>query len=315
MGQCVAKPVADGDAAIVEVSSATVAAAQKAARRGRSRSSGVTDARGRNRKGARARAAAASLPTSPRRALPGAAPDALAEAASRRVAEATSASEAIAERVAAMRTAELLPRRDSGGAKAAAAQLARRKSTPAAPGVLFAALQKAIAENDYQWATRSAEVGALLAEEVQYVDLRGELAEGKQAALQSMDEGAPCAAVQERVPRLRAAARLALRRRAHRRRAHRAFPPPHPPRARAGMERLLKRISRSTRSGKNDHIKIKADGPKPAGRGVWLMVFTFRLYLMTVRIAEEYLLDKEGRITRLTRTMATPAQAKQAAAA
>ncbi len=40
---------------------------------------------------------------------------------------------------------------------------------------------------------------------------------------------------------------------------------------------MLKRISRSTRSGKNDHIKIKADGPKAAGRGVWVMVFTFKL--------------------------------------
>ena len=49
------------------------------------------------------------------------------------------------------------------------------------------------------------------------------------------------------------------------------------PLTRAGMERLLKRISRSTRSGSAEHLRLKAEGPTPAGKGVWTMRFTFKL--------------------------------------
>ena len=43
------------------------------------------------------------------------------------------------------------------------------------------------------------------------------------------------------------------------------------------MERLLKRISRSTRSGSAEHLRLKAEGPTPAGKGMWTMRFTFKL--------------------------------------
>ena len=86
----------------------------------------------------------------------------------------------------------LLPRRGSDAARAAA-EAARRKATPpASPGKLAAALAKAVAAGDAKWATGSAEVADALAETVQYTDLRGETAIGRQAALESMDSGACC---------------------------------------------------------------------------------------------------------------------------
>jgi hypothetical protein len=114
---------------------------------------------------------------------------------------------------------------------------------PTAPGVLYAAMQEAIKSANLQWATSSPEVASLLADDIVYIDMRGEVAEGKAAALEAMD---------------------------------------------AGVERLLKRISRSTRSGKTglktDHLRLKAAPCKRVSKDVFLMVFEFKLYLMNVRI-------------------------------
>lgn len=61
-----------------------------------------------------------------------------------------------------------------------------------------------------------------------------------------------------------------------------------------GMEKLLKRISRSTKSGRSElvsqNLKVRGEGPfrvSTAGGGggeVWRMVFVFKLYVMQVRI-------------------------------
>ena len=67
-----------------------------------------------------------------------------------------------------------------------------------------------------------------------------------------------------------------------------------------GMEKLLKRISRSTKSGRSElvsqNLKVRGEGPfrvstaGAAGGGaggaadVWRMVFVFKLYVMQVRI-------------------------------
>ena len=55
--------------------------------------------------------------------------------------------------------------------------------------ILLAALQAAIADNNPRWASSSDAVGALLAEDVVYIDLRGAVAQGREAALASMDQG------------------------------------------------------------------------------------------------------------------------------
>ena len=134
---------------------------------------------------------------------------------------------------------------------------------PTAPGVLYAAMQEAIKSANLQWATSSPEVASLLADDIVYIDMRGEVAEGKAAALEAMD---------------------------------------------AGVERLLKRISRSTRSGKTglktDHLRLKAAPCKRVSNDVYLMVFEFKLYLMNVRIQEEYTMDADNRIVQLKRSMA-----------
>jgi hypothetical protein len=300
MGQCVAKPAAAEDIVVA-------ADAPAACRRDGGKPRGAAS-RARTRKVSaraalvtpttiRAAEAPVPMPAASPRSPRSSAPDALAAAAARRVAHTPAASspEAQAERVASLRSLEqLLPRRESGGA--AAAQLARRSSVPTAPGVLFTHLQQAILNGTTSWATGSAQVGALLAEDIEYVDLRGEVALGKQAALESMDAGACAAgrgAGRKRVSRKRIAAHERAARVATRAFGARAPLSSHAcvptyrnnacSRAaanvlsRAGMERLLRRISRSTRSGKNDHIKVKADGPKACGRGVWVTVFTFKL--------------------------------------
>jgi hypothetical protein len=77
------------------------------------------------------------------------------------------------------------------------------------------------------------------------------------------------------------------------------------------MERLLQRIRRSTRSGSTEHLRFKAEGPRSAGPGKWVTLFTFRLYLLSVRVQEEYTVDDCGRITSLRRSMLNQAQAKQ----
>jgi hypothetical protein len=299
MGQCVAKPAAADDIVVAADAPAACMREGGKPRGGKARARIV-------RKGSKgsARAAAAVTPTpicaaeapivvlaasprSPRVAVP----DALAAAAARRVAHTPAASspEAQAERVASLRSLEqLLPRRESGGA----AQLARRSSVPTAPGVLFTHLQQAILNGTAAWATSSEQVSALLAEDIEYVDLRGEVALGKHAALESMDAGAQkCASQNKRclagachAPRSCAPACLPSRRiDACLPAAGADFFPLSFARARAGMERLLRRISRSTRSGKNDHIKVKADGPKACGRGVWVTVFTFKLCVSRAR--------------------------------
>ena len=65
-----------------------------------------------------------------------------------------------------------------------------------------------------------------------------------------------------------------------------------------GMEKLLKRISRSTKSGRSElvsqNLKVRGEGPfrvstagaSGGGRAadVWRMVFVFKLYVMQVRI-------------------------------
>ena len=134
---------------------------------------------------------------------------------------------------------------------------------PVAPSVLYAAMKEAIQTANLQWATSSPEVAALLADDIVYTDMRGEVAEGKAAALEAMD---------------------------------------------AGVERLLQRISRSTRSGKQglktDHLRLKAAPCKRIANDVWLQIWEFKLYLMNVRIQEEYTLDGEQRIVQLKRSMA-----------
>ena len=77
------------------------------------------------------------------------------------------------------------------------------------------------------------------------------------------------------------------------------------------MERLLQRIRRSTRSGSTDHLKLKSEGPRSGGKGTWLTLYTFRLYLLSVRVQEEYWVDDAGRITKIVRSMLNQAQAKQ----
>ena len=77
------------------------------------------------------------------------------------------------------------------------------------------------------------------------------------------------------------------------------------------MGRLLQRIRRSTRSGSTTHLKLKSDGPRSAGKGVWVTLHTFRLYLLSVRVQEEYTVDDGGKIVKLVRTMVNQAQAKQ----
>ena len=77
------------------------------------------------------------------------------------------------------------------------------------------------------------------------------------------------------------------------------------------MEKLLQRIRRSTLSGSTEHLRLKAEGPRAAGQDKWVTLFTFKLYLLQVRVQEEYTVDECGRITKLVRTMLNQAQAKQ----
>jgi hypothetical protein len=81
-------------------------------------------------------------------------------------------------------------RRPAAASLAAAAAARRNATPPASPGKLAAALAKAVAAADAKWATGSPDVADALAETVQYTDLRGEIAIGRQAALESMDAGA-----------------------------------------------------------------------------------------------------------------------------
>lgn len=166
------------------------------------------------------------------------------------------------------------PRAASDAAETLAAVLPKRledvvRPVPDAPKKLLALLQLAIGEGTVNWATGSDAVAALLSPKIQYTDLRGEVAQGKQAALESMDRG---------------------------------------------MERLLSRISKSTRSGKKDHVQVRGDGPAPGGAaGSFVVIITFRLYLLVVRMKETYFLDENGLILKLTRGMATSADVKAVA--
>ena len=77
------------------------------------------------------------------------------------------------------------------------------------------------------------------------------------------------------------------------------------------MERLLQRIRKSTLSGSTEHLKLKTEGPRASGQGKWVTLYIFRLYLLSVRVQEEYTVDECGRIVTLVRTMLNQAQAKQ----
>lgn len=172
MGQCSTKPLADGEQAPAAplTRSEQKRAAKELARRAKKASSHASQL---------ARRADARGPART-----------LAVAAHRRIADAACcSSHALSQRVSGLRTLDqLLPRRGSDGF--IADQLARRESMPTAPAVLYTAMHEAIQAGNLQWATSNAEVAALLAEDVTYVDLRGEEAVGKEATLKSMDEGA-----------------------------------------------------------------------------------------------------------------------------
>ena len=171
MGQCSTKPLADGEQAPAPplTRSEQKRAAKELSRRAKASSHALQSARRADARG-------------PARTL--------AAAAHRRLADAAScSSHALSQRVSGLRTLDqLLPRRGSDGFLAD--QLARRESMPTAPAVLYTAMHEAIQSGNLQWATSNAEVAALLAEDVRYVDLRGEEAVGKEATLKSMDEGA-----------------------------------------------------------------------------------------------------------------------------
>ncbi len=116
-------------------------------------------------------------------------PDKIAIAAERRLSDTAVGTKALADRVAGLRSLDqLLPRRASDGG--AHSKLARRDSVPTAPSVLYNAMSAAIKDANLEWATTSPEVAALLADDVEYIDLRGEAVVGKQAALESMNAGA-----------------------------------------------------------------------------------------------------------------------------
>lgn len=191
MGQCVTKPLADGDPAfdVPGPRSGAARSARGGAARALARNTTASD-----------RTAGSTPRFAPRRpSLPRTASGnpTLSGAVSRRLSGRSACSEygdeeeAAAERVAAMRhLSTLLPRRGSDAALAAAAAARRKATPPTAPSKLAAALAAAVAAGDANWATGSEVVAEVLADDVQYVDLRGEVANGKQAALESMDAGA-----------------------------------------------------------------------------------------------------------------------------
>lgn len=57
-------------------------------------------------------------------------------------------------------------------------------------------------------------------------------------------------------------------------------------------------------------MRVKGDGPRQAGKRAWVMLYTFKLYVMQIRIQEEYVFDEEGLVKRLTRSMVTTAGQK-----
>jgi hypothetical protein len=193
MGQCVTKPLADGDPAFDVPgprSGARSGARGGAAARALARSNTTTS----DRTAGSTPRFAPRRPSLPRKSSGNAT---LSAAVSRRLSGGSACSEygdeeeEAAERVAAMRhLSTLLPRRGSDAAVAAAAAARRKAMPPTAPSKLAAALAAAVTAGDANWATGSEVVAEVLADDVQYIDLRGEVANGKQAALESMDAGA-----------------------------------------------------------------------------------------------------------------------------
>ena len=47
----------------------------------------------------------------------------------------------------------------------------------------------------------------------------------------------------------------------------------------------------------SQHMRLSATPPRRLGRGKWVSVFSFKLYLMQVRIMETYQIDELGLIT------------------
>lgn len=54
---------------------------------------------------------------------------------------------------------------------------------------------------------------------------------------------------------------------------------------------------------RTDHIRLKVASPRMSAKNVWVVLFEFKLYLMNVRICEEYTLDDNGLIVKLKRSM------------
>jgi hypothetical protein len=174
----------------------------------------------------------------------------------------------------------------------ASQSLAHAAAAPDAPGLIFKALHIAVLAGNIKWATSTPEVALLLSDDVVFTDLRGETVSGKEAVLVAMNEA---------------------------------------------VERLLKRISGSTRSGKEgqlktNHMKLQCSPLTSMGQATWSSVIsircaqlprptshhrltrTNRLYLMTVRIRETYIMDENGKIKQLKREMASKEALKVAAA-
>jgi hypothetical protein len=139
---------------------------------------------------------------------------------------------------------------------------------PRAPIILSAAIQDAIRDANMQWATMSAEVAAQLHEEVVYIDMRGEIAEGKQAALESMDAGV--SRLLQRMSRSTRSGKTELR-----------------------TDHIRLKVSPPRRMAASKRNNT-----------VWTVDFRFKLYLMNIRIIETYELDDRGKIVRLQRQLA-----------
>jgi hypothetical protein len=140
---------------------------------------------------------------------------------------------------------------------------------PRAPILLSAAIQDAIRDANMQWATSSAVVAAQLHEEVVYIDMRGGIAEGKQAALESMDAGV--SRLLQRMSRSTRSGKTELR-----------------------TDHIRLKVSPPQRMA----------AASKRNNTIWTVDFRFKLYLMNIHIIETYELDDSGKIVRLKRQLA-----------
>lgn len=140
---------------------------------------------------------------------------------------------------------------------------------PRAPIILSAAIQDAIRDANMKWATSSAEVAAQLHEEVVYIDMRSEIAEGKQAALESMDAGV--SRLLQRMSRSTRSGKTELR-----------------------TDHIRLKVSPPQRMA----------AASKRNNTIWTVDFRFKLYLMNIHIIETYELDDSGKIVRLKRQLA-----------